>query len=59
MGTVRNRVAHGKLPIPTPLQITTVVLMAHTLATGIALRELGVPSTVLRASIEQGIWRVL
>jgi hypothetical protein len=58
-GTARNRIAHGSGKQPTAAQLATLTRLAHTLAIGAALNVLGVPDTVLCASIDQGRWPVI
>ncbi len=59
MGTVRNRLTHGRIPVPSARQVGAVVRFAHTLATAIALRLLDVPDTALQAGIEHRRWSAL
>lgn len=59
MATARNRIAHGKSPVPTAQQITALTRLAHTLVIALALGRLGVPDTALRAAIDYRRWSVL
>jgi hypothetical protein len=59
VGTARNRIAHGSGKQPTAAQLAALTRLAHTLAIGAALNVLGVPDTVLCASIDQGRWTVI
>lgn len=59
MATARNRIAHGKSPVPTAEQITALTRLAHTLVAALALGRLSVPDTALRAGIDHGHWSIL
>ncbi|MDQ3764454.1 MAG: hypothetical protein M3460_23700 [Actinomycetota bacterium] len=59
MATARNRIAHGKSPVPTAEQITALTRLAHTLAAALALGRLGVPDTALQAGIDHHRWSML
>jgi hypothetical protein len=59
MATARNRIAHGKSPVPTAEQITALSRLAHTLVAALALGWLGVPDTALRTGIDHRHWSML
>jgi hypothetical protein len=57
-GKARNNLAHGSAR-PTAEQLQSLTFLAHTLAIGLALAELGAPDTTLARMIDQGEWRIL
>lgn len=59
MGTVRNRIAHGDHRKPSNPQVAALTRLAHTVAMGAALNQLGIPETVLCDAIDQERWPVL
>jgi hypothetical protein len=59
MGTVRNRIAHGDPRQPSDSQLAPLTRLAHAVATGAALSQLGIPETVLCDAIDQERWLVL
>jgi hypothetical protein len=59
VGTARNRIAHGSGKQPTAAHLATLTRLAHTVAIGAALNVLGIPDTVICASIDQGRWPVI
>lgn len=59
VATARNRIAHGKTPVPSVEQVKALMKLAHTLATALALGWLGVPDTALRAGINHEQWSML
>ncbi|WP_053849530.1 hypothetical protein [Streptomyces sp. NRRL B-24085] len=57
-GKAHNNLAHGSAR-PTAEQLQSLTFLAHTLAIGLALAELGAPDTTLATMIDQGEWRIL
>jgi hypothetical protein len=55
----RNRIAHGGTPVPSVEQISALMRLAHTLATALALGQLGVPDEALRAGITHEQWSMV
>lgn len=58
MGKVRNNLAHGG-GTPTWEQLACLTRLAHTMAVGLALQQLGVPDTALINAIDRGDWTIL
>lgn len=59
MGTARNRIAHGADGQPSPAQLVSLTRLAHTVAVGAALQQLGVPEAVLCEAIDHDRWTML
>lgn len=58
MGTVRNRLAHGK-PLLSARQVAAAARLANTVAVAVALQVLEVPDAALRAGVEHRRWPTL
>jgi hypothetical protein len=56
VGRLRNDLAHGG-PAHKDAEIASTVRLCQTIATGLILTELGVPTTSMREAIDRGDWR--